>query len=329
LLKITPAPTSAFSRSRPLSFDISTLSVTVGGRREVSRVFEASGEINYMLPLRRSGRKSATSASDHNLDLELPLEQTEQLNDDDDKREYENFLSGLHFFDEDQDEIDDEEDEDEDFRPGQRSGGGATSDEDEDEDEDDEEDDEDRMGEQRSTGSSGLKDESFDDDEGGDEDDYDHVGATELKDLLIGSLEAMTGEFPAQNRHEESDGSMSRSNASSVSNSALDKSPLHRKPSLTASPLKSPLRPFRSKQAQFSQGSSIVSLLASQLFSGERRDTEDMLIQGMPVGALRKLIARQNSMASQLLVQVVLQASHRVSSINTQEFVVLIDPHCD
>jgi len=51
-------------------------------------------------------------------------------------------------------------------------------------------------------------------------------------------------------------------------------------------------------------GTSIIASLASQLFNWERGHAGDLLVEGMPVGALRKLIARQYSMSSQLLLQV-------------------------
>jgi hypothetical protein len=264
---------------------------------------------------------------------------------EDEKREYMNFLNGLLFLDEEQGEGEEEDDDDdEDFRPGYSGkggggGGGTTSDdEDEDEDDEDEEDDEDddedddetetededevtrRRGRRRKRKEPRVKKNARGEegDDIGDEEDYDLVGATELKDLLLGSLEAMTGEFPAQNRHDMSERSISLSNASADSLFNSD-SPLRRKSSPVSTPevanLKalSPLHPFRTNQIP-RQGASVITSLASQLFSGDRRGAEDMLIEGMPVGALRKLIARQNSMASQLLVQTVLQASHRVSN---------------
>lgn len=52
--------------------------------------------------------------------------------------------------------------------------------------------------------------------------------------------------------------------------------------------------------------SSVISSLFSQIMAGEK--PSDVCIEGMPVSAIRKLVARQMSMACQLLLQILLQA---------------------
>ena len=63
---------------------------------------------------------------------------------------------------------------------------------------------------------------------------------------------------------------------------------------------------------------SVVDIL-SEMYCGEGpADLSDVLHYGMPVKALRKLLARQMSMAAQLLIQVLLQASQRDEQISTE-----------
>lgn len=58
-----------------------------------------------------------------------------------------------------------------------------------------------------------------------------------------------------------------------------------------------------------STGQGIISSLISQIMAGEK--PSDVCVEGMPVNAIRKLVARQMSMATQLLVQILLQADER------------------
>eukprot|EP01039_Chlorochromonas_danica_P005577 gene5577-6140_t len=53
----------------------------------------------------------------------------------------------------------------------------------------------------------------------------------------------------------------------------------------------------------------VLSTLVTQLFTGNK--LSDLSIDGMPVGAIRKIVARQLAMALQLLLQILLQADDR------------------
>lgn len=59
-----------------------------------------------------------------------------------------------------------------------------------------------------------------------------------------------------------------------------------------------------------SSGQSVLSSLISQILTGQKKPA-DVCVEGMPVNAIRRLVARQMSMASQLLVQILLQADER------------------
>jgi Myb-like DNA-binding domain len=66
---------------------------------------------------------------------------------------------------------------------------------------------------------------------------------------------------------------------------------------------------------QQTSGQSLISNLVRQIFSGEKPSA--VCLDGMPVDAIRKLVARQMSMASQLLVQMLLSAEDRSLCFNT------------
>jgi hypothetical protein len=66
---------------------------------------------------------------------------------------------------------------------------------------------------------------------------------------------------------------------------------------------------------QHSSSQSLISNLVRQIFSGEKPSA--VCLDGMPVDAIRKLVARQMSMASQLLVQMLLTAQDRSTCFST------------
>ena len=66
---------------------------------------------------------------------------------------------------------------------------------------------------------------------------------------------------------------------------------------------------------QHSASQSLISNLVRQIFSGEKPSA--VCLDGMPVDAIRKLVARQMSMASQLLVQMLLTAQDRSTCFST------------
>eukprot|EP01035_Chromulina_nebulosa_P027310 gene27310-35890_t len=60
---------------------------------------------------------------------------------------------------------------------------------------------------------------------------------------------------------------------------------------------------------QGSSGQGILSSLISQIIAGEK--PSEVCVEGMPVNTIRKLVCRQMSMATQLLIQILLQADER------------------
>ena len=56
-------------------------------------------------------------------------------------------------------------------------------------------------------------------------------------------------------------------------------------------------------------GQGILSSLISQIIAGEK--PSEVCVEGMPVNTIRKLVCRQMSMATQLLIQILLQADER------------------
>ena len=66
---------------------------------------------------------------------------------------------------------------------------------------------------------------------------------------------------------------------------------------------------------QHSASQSLISNLVRQIFSGEKPSA--VCLDGMPVDAIRKLVARQMSMASQLLVQMLLTAQDSSACFST------------
>jgi hypothetical protein len=60
---------------------------------------------------------------------------------------------------------------------------------------------------------------------------------------------------------------------------------------------------------------SVLSSIVSQLFAGDT--PSEVCVEGMPVDAIRKLVARQMSMATQLLVQILLQADEKSECFTT------------
>lgn len=62
-------------------------------------------------------------------------------------------------------------------------------------------------------------------------------------------------------------------------------------------------------KANGAAGPSVISSMVTKLFS--EHETSEVHVEGMPVHACRKLVARQMSMATQLLVQMLLQADER------------------
>jgi hypothetical protein len=69
-------------------------------------------------------------------------------------------------------------------------------------------------------------------------------------------------------------------------------------------------------------GPSVISNMVTKLFS--ESETSEAHVEGMPVHACRKLVARQMSMATQLLVQLLLQADER-SDCFTKAFASLME----
>jgi hypothetical protein len=59
---------------------------------------------------------------------------------------------------------------------------------------------------------------------------------------------------------------------------------------------------------------SVLSTLVAQLFTGNK--LSDLCIDGIPVGAIRKVVARQMTMALQLLLQILIQADDNSSSFS-------------
>lgn len=82
---------------------------------------------------------------------------------------------------------------------------------------------------------------------------------------------------------------------------------IYSRPNSVATQLKKSQQPaslsYTSKKGQpHTVSQSLISNLVRQIFSGEKPSA--VCVDGMPVDAIRKLVARQMGMASQLLVQV-------------------------
>jgi hypothetical protein len=99
-----------------------------------------------------------------------------------------------------------------------------------------------------------------------------------------------------------------------ASNSASD---ARSNSSITSSPSKSAkLSNCGSNKGRVSTASqSVLSSIVSQLFAGDT--PSEVCVEGMPVDAIRKLVARQMSMATQLLVQILLQADEKSECFTT------------
>ena len=254
-------------------------------------------------------RVKPAEVTDHSPNINdgtTPTSQQQNIDDADDddasdRREYMNFLNGILFLDQDAlTKEPDEEEDDEDFKPGNiEDGGEASSDEDEDGDGEEDEDEED------------------------DEEDKNGIDNIELADLLLGSLEAMAGGMPeppttpkgqhlSRIRHSFTPDTDSINSESETESQSLAPGHSESENEADADSSRVPENahasiadPAKGKAAP----TSIIASLAAQFLSGERRDSGDLLVEGMPVGALRSLVARQYSMAAQLLLQTLLQAS--------------------
>jgi hypothetical protein len=218
---------------------------------------------------------------------------------DDDDLEYRIFLKGLQYLDggvdEQGQEEDDTEDEEEDYSPAKRGlhsdgdFGDSEGDDDDDEEEDDESDDNDVEEDAR-------------------------IGKLELKELLKGTLQAVAGEAPndPEVMHEGESLSQASGNSSTADITPErygKRSPSRKKTTTASTTLNSPKRGGLSTTHNNKMSTSAI---LSKIFSGERScDLSDMLLYGMPLSALRRLLARQMSMSAQLIVQILLQSSYR------------------
>ncbi len=227
------------------------------------------------------------------------------VDDGDEDEEYKNFLNGLILLDGEDGQDDTEEESEEDYTPAKRSlNSDGDFDADSEDDADSEEDD----------------DDDDDDDEDGTE--KARIGKLELKELLQGTLQAVAGEAPRVPDGELLSDNESMSRASSISSTAassprdLDEQMSPRR-LLTRSTSSRRGVPSEASSSKISKAS--VAAVLSEMYSGEGpADLSDMLHYGMPVKALRLLLARQMSMAAQLLIQVLLQASHRDEQTSTE-----------
>lgn len=244
------------------------------------------------------------------------------LKDGDDDEEYGNFLRSV-FCDVDGAQsscsLSDEEEDEEEYRPQ-----GVDSNDEEDDD---------------------------DDDDDGDDDGLIKVARMELVDLVDGCWQAIAGE-PVQLVAPSSEASTKqklRVTKRSLSECAPeegtmsgldeDSSHHHTKVFISTSDTMGSSRTFsppphfdsqrtaepsgqhassghkQSVSGQQSASQSLISNLVRQIFSGEKPSA--VCLDGMPVDAIRKLVARQMSMASQMLVQMLLAAEDRSLCFNT------------
>jgi hypothetical protein len=189
-----------------------------------------------------------------------------------------------------------------------------------------------------------------DDDDEGDDDGLIKVARKELVDLVDGCWQTIAGErlqFPPSNfdgsssqarrgvkrnrvelhsvegsndSHQifepppsgegEDDSIMMGSMSSSSRTTGNSPRPALEKPvQLSVSAVTSNPSVTRPKGPMHSVNQSLISNLVRQIFSGEKPST--VCVEGMPVDAIRKLVARQMSMASQLLIQMLLSSEDR------------------
>lgn len=173
-------------------------------------------------------------------------------------------------------------------------------------------------------------DEDYDDDDD-DDDGLIKVARRELEDLVDGCWQTVAGE-PLQYGPSDCEVSgsqksrgLKRSRCSFIDASSLsgqestgtgENSLSHIAGKSSSRPSKLPFPhpnrlnpPPNRVQGQQSGGQSLISNLVRQIFSGEKPSA--VCLDGMPVDAIRKLVARQMSMASQLLVQMLLSSEDR------------------
>ena len=167
-----------------------------------------------------------------------------------------------------------------------------------------------------------------DDDDDGDDDGLIKVARRELEDLVDGCWQTVAGE-PLQYASSDFESlgihkgrGLKRNRRSYVTDGDSLSGQEQRvtgdlsADDITIRPSKLPsLHPNRMNppplrvQGQQSGGQSLISNLVRQIFSGEKPSA--VCLDGMPVDAIRKLVARQMSMASQLLVQMLLSSEDR------------------
>lgn len=179
-------------------------------------------------------------------------------------------------------------------------------------------------------------DEDYDDDDDGDDDGLIKVARRELEDLVDGCWQTIAGEplhyassessanqkkrglKRGRSLHATDENSFSKESSydgnNSISNSVTKE--FGGRPNKLPSPHReNPHPPPPRGQGQQIGGQSLISNLVRQIFSGEKPSA--VCLDGMPVDAIRKLVARQMSMASQLLVQMLVSSEDRSSCFSS------------
>ena len=147
------------------------------------------------------------------------------------------------------------------------------------------------------------------------------VQKKELEELVSGCWETITGEVlpfrysgPEQQRrpfgtsHSTLEDNQISSHTSSQNDSNIITNVFGNNPQNISNPATFGTS-ATSISSQSMSGQGVLSNLISQILAGEK--PSDVCVEGMPVNAIRKLVSRQMSMATQLLVQILLQADER------------------